>query len=70
MSETFILDESMRERLAKLNPHSAMKVVNRLLEASERDYWQPDQESLEALHRASEDLEDWLEGIPSGAAAA
>ncbi|WOJ93510.1 magnesium chelatase subunit H [Congregibacter variabilis] len=70
MSETFILDESMRDRLAQLNPHSAIKVVNRLLEASDRDYWQPDQESLDALHRASEDLEDWLEGIPSGVVAA
>ncbi|WOJ96439.1 magnesium chelatase subunit H [Congregibacter brevis] len=70
MSETFILDESMRDRLAQLNPHSAIKVVNRLLEASDRDYWQPDQASLDALHRASEDLEDWLEGIPSGVVAA
>lgn len=66
MSETFILDETMRERLASLNPHSAVKVVNRLLEAHERQYWQPDEESLEALHRASEDLEDWLEGIGTG----
>jgi magnesium chelatase subunit H len=69
MSETFILDESMRERLAALNPHSAMKVVNRLIEAHEREYWKPDEESLEALHRASEDLEDWLEGISGEVAA-
>ena len=63
LSETFVLDESMRERLAALNPHSAVKVVHRLLEAHERQYWEPDEESLEALHRASEDLEDWIEGI-------
>ncbi|MFK7830886.1 MAG: magnesium chelatase subunit H [Congregibacter sp.] len=69
MSDTFILDESMRDRLAKLNPHSAMKMVNRLLEASERDFWKPDEEKLEALHRASEDLEDWLEGISGEIAA-
>ena len=69
MSETFILDDAMRERLASLNPHSAMKVVNRLIEAHERDYWEPDEESLEALHRASEDLEDWLEGISGEVAA-
>ncbi|MEE4276910.1 MAG: magnesium chelatase subunit H [Halieaceae bacterium] len=69
MSETFILDDSMRERLASLNPHSAMKVVNRLIEAHERKYWEPDEESLEALHRASEDLEDWLEGISGEVAA-
>lgn len=69
MSETFILDASMRDRLAALNPHSAVKVVHRLLEAHERDYWEPDEESLEALHRASEDLEDWLEGVPGEVAA-
>ena len=69
MSETFILDEAMRERLASLNPHSAVKVVHRLLEAHERQYWQPDPDSLEALHRASEDLEDWLEGISGEVAA-
>ena len=69
LSETFVLDESMRERLAELNPHSAVKVVHRLLEAHERQYWEPDEESLEALHRASEDLEDWLEGVTGEAAA-
>jgi len=69
LSETFVLDESMRERLAALNPHSAVKVVHRLLEAHERQYWEPDEESLEALHRASEDLEDWLEGVAGDVAA-
>jgi hypothetical protein len=63
MSETFILDESMRERLAALNPTRLGQGRHRLLEAHERNYWEPDDESLEALHRASEDLEDWLEGI-------
>ncbi|MEO0435406.1 MAG: magnesium chelatase subunit H [Pseudomonadota bacterium] len=69
MAKTFILDETMRERLASLNPHSAVKVANRLLEAHERDYWEPDEENLEALQRASEDLEDWLEGISGEVAA-
>ena len=69
ISEAFVLDESMRERLAALNPHSAVKMVNRLIEAHERDYWAPDAESLEALHRASENLEDWLEGLPGEVAA-
>ena len=69
ISEAFVLDEGMRERLAALNPHSAVKMVNRLIEAHERDYWTPDAESLEALHRASENLEDWLEGLPGEVAA-
>ena len=69
LSETFILDEAMRKRLAALNPTAAAKVANRLLEAQERQYWAPDEQSLEALRRAGEDLEDWLEGISSEAAA-
>ncbi|MEM6605013.1 MAG: cobaltochelatase subunit CobN, partial [Pseudomonadota bacterium] len=69
MTDTFVLDEAMRDRLASLNPHSAVKVVNRLLEAHEREYWEPDPEKLEALQRASEDLEDWLEGVTGEVAA-
>jgi magnesium chelatase subunit H len=63
LSETFMLDPAMRERLSKLNPTASARVVNRLIEASERKYWQPDAETLEALRRASEELEDRLEGV-------
>ncbi|WP_276315713.1 magnesium chelatase subunit H [Ectothiorhodospira shaposhnikovii] len=62
LSETFMLDPEMRERLAALNPTASAKMANRLLEASERNYWQPDEETLEALRRAGEELEDRLEG--------
>ncbi len=65
LSETFLLDPAMRERLARLNPTASMRVANRLIEASDRNYWQPDPETLEALHRASEELEDRLEGVYS-----
>ena len=63
LSETFLLDPVMRERLARLNPTASMRVANRLIEASERNYWQPDAETLEALRRASDELEDRLEGV-------
>jgi magnesium chelatase subunit H len=43
-------------------------VANRLLEASERQFWSPDQKTLEALRQAGEELEDRLEGIYEGAA--
>jgi magnesium chelatase subunit H len=69
MTETFVLDEEMRERLAALNPTASAKVANRLLEAHERNYWQPDDATLEALRRAGEELEDRLEGITEGVAA-
>ena len=69
ITQTFILDPKMRERLAKLNPTASTKVAHRLLEASERKYWQPDDETLAALRAAGEELEDRLEGIYQGVAA-
>jgi magnesium chelatase subunit H len=69
ITQTFILDPEMRARLAKLNPTASTKVANRLLEASERKYWQPDATMLAALRSASEELEDRLEGIYQGVAA-
>jgi magnesium chelatase subunit H len=63
ITDTFMLDPQMRERLAKLNPTASARVANRLLEASQRNYWQPDAETLDALRRASEELEDRLEGV-------
>jgi magnesium chelatase subunit H len=69
LTETFLLDPAMRERLAKLNPTASAKVANRLLEASARQYWQPDDAMLDALRRAGEELEDRLEGVFEEAAA-
>jgi magnesium chelatase subunit H len=66
LTETFMLDPAMRERLAQLNPTASAKVANRLLEASDRRYWQPDAATLDALKRAGEELEDRLEGISPG----
>lgn len=63
ISETFVLDEEMRQRMAELNPSASSRMANRLLEASDRDYWAPDAETLAALQDAADALEDKLEGI-------
>ena len=63
LSETFVLDADMRRRLAELNPQASARMAGRLIEASERNYWQPDSETLAALHDAADELEDRLEGI-------
>jgi magnesium chelatase subunit H len=63
LSETFVLDEAMRRRLAELNPQASMRMANRLLEASDRAYWQPDADTLAALQSAADAIEDQLEGI-------
>ncbi len=62
-TQTFMLDDEMRERMAQLNPAASAKLANRLLEAHERNYWNPDEETLEALRRAGDELEDYYEGI-------
>jgi magnesium chelatase subunit H len=68
MTETFVLDEAMRRRLADLNPKASLRMANRLIEAHERNYWTPDPATLEALRRAGEELEDRLEGVAEAAA--
>jgi magnesium chelatase subunit H len=69
LTETYMLDEAMRERLAALNPTASAKVANRLIEAHERNYWTPDAATLAALRRAGDELEDRLEGIDQRVAA-
>lgn len=63
ISETFVIDDAMRARLAELNPKSSARVADRLLEACERKLWTPDAATLAALKNASDDLEDRLEGL-------
>ena len=69
LTQTFVLDPEMRQRLAELNPTASARVASRLIEAHERRYWTPDAQVLEALRRAGEELEDRLEGISLEAAA-
>ncbi|MEL7153234.1 MAG: cobaltochelatase subunit CobN, partial [Pseudomonadota bacterium] len=64
LTETFVLDPEMRRRLSDLNPQASARMANRLIEAHERDYWNPDDETLAALRQAGDELEDRLEGIP------
>jgi magnesium chelatase subunit H len=68
LTQTFILDADMRERLMRLNPAASVKVANRLLEASERQYWKPEPSVLETLRRVAQDFEDRLEGVYEGVA--
>jgi len=66
LTETFVLDPVMRERLASLNPTASAKLANRLIEAHERNYWEPDAAMREALYEAGQDFEDRMEGLAPG----
>ena len=63
ISETFVLDAEMRRRLAEMNPQASARMANRLLEAHDRAYWQPDAATLAALQDAADEIEDRLEGV-------
>jgi magnesium chelatase subunit H len=63
ITETFVLDPAMRERIAQANPNAAAGMTQRLMEAHDRGYWQPSEAMLAALRDASEELEDRLEGV-------
>jgi magnesium chelatase subunit H len=63
VAKTFLLDEEMLERLSDLNPHSAHSLVNRLLEAHGRGYWDANEEMVNRLRKILGALEDQLEGV-------
>ena len=63
VAKTYMLDDEMRERIAQLNPTASARMANRLLEAHDRQFWQPDPETLRALRQAGDELEDRLEGV-------
>lgn len=63
VANTFVLDDEMLQRLRGLNPHSAHSLVQRLLEANGRGYWDADESALEKLRDISRSLEDQLEGV-------
>ncbi len=67
LTETFVMDEAMRRRLAALNPAASARMANRLLEAHERNYWTPDEATLAALRNGADELEDALEGVTMAA---
>src|SRR6266566_1219014 len=49
IAKAFLLDPSMLKRLLALNAHSVHSLRNRLLEAHDRGYWNPDEEVLEKV---------------------
>lgn len=63
VAETYVLDDTMLERLRELNPHSARTLVARLLEAHGREFWKAEAETVERLREIFSGLEDQLEGV-------
>jgi magnesium chelatase subunit H len=63
VADTYLLDDEMRNRLSKLNPHSTLTITGRLLEANNRGMWDADEATIDQLQQIYDDLEDILEGV-------
>ncbi|MBC9784222.1 magnesium chelatase subunit H [Heliobacterium chlorum] len=63
ITEVYITDENMRNRLKELNAHALRGIVRRLLEANNRGFWDADPDKLEKLMEIYQDIEDEIEGV-------
>lgn len=61
----FLLDETMRQRMAAANPHATAAFARRLLEANARGFWDASDETLAQLREIYGNLEDQIEGVVS-----
>jgi len=63
IAKTFLLDSEMFDRLNELNPHSVRSLMERLLEAHNRGYWNPAEEVLERLRELICHLDHKVGGV-------
>ncbi|MFQ6127168.1 MAG: cobaltochelatase subunit CobN, partial [Candidatus Heimdallarchaeota archaeon] len=61
ITQTFVLDEEMREWFKENNPYALEEMTRRLIEAAERELWKPEEEMLNKLKSAYLDLEGIME---------
>jgi len=61
IAERFIFDEEMRRRLIENNAFATAGIIERLLEAEQRGYWEASEEELDKLRDAYLDLEGSIE---------
>ena len=66
ITETFVLDQEIRQWFQKVNPWALEEIGRRLLEAASRGIWQPDDELLERLKEAYLEVEGSIEDTMDG----
>jgi len=62
-AERYALDEEVAKKLQKANPEAFKNVVRRLLEASGRNMWDADEETLDKLRELYSDADDMIEQV-------
>lgn len=62
LEEKYVKDEDIRKRMADNNPHAYMKILEQMMEYSERGYWNASEEQLQRIKDAYLEVENDLEG--------
>lgn len=60
-TENIIFDEKRKEKILETNPWTLSKIIERLLEAAKRGYWDADKNTLDKLKREYLEIEKILE---------
>lgn len=60
---TFVTDDDVSGRMSDANPHSWSALVDRLLEADARGFWNPTDDERAAMRAASDATDDAIEGV-------
>ena len=61
VAERFVFDEKIRRELTQSNPFASHQIIERLIEAYQRGYWQASQEDLRKLEEALLEIEAEIE---------
>lgn len=59
--DRYVLDEETRKKIEESNPWAMEAMINRLLEARSRGYWDTTEERIEELRRLYLEAEGWIE---------
>ncbi|MGB5967367.1 MAG: cobaltochelatase subunit CobN [Spirulinaceae cyanobacterium] len=62
-ADTYALDEEMATKLRSANPEAFRNIVERMLEANGRGFWDADGERLEKLREIYELADEEIEGV-------
>lgn len=66
LHNTYISDEEMRKRMSENNPWAYMSILEKLMEANERGYWDADDKELDELKQLYLELEGSIEETVEG----
>jgi len=62
-ADTYAIEAAMANKLPEANPEAFRNIVGRMLEATGRGFWQPNEEKLEKLRELYDLMDEKIEGV-------